>query len=106
MLRAYLAAQRTVEFGIRLALDAQRRALLSLLLFDGLKPALLGLLFGLAASAALVRLIQSMLYETPPLDPLVFGSVAGLLLFVAIAACLTPAWGAARLDPMKALRTK
>lgn len=103
---AYLAAQRTVEFGIRLALGAQRRALFSLLLFDGLKPALLGLLIGLPASAALVRLIQSMLYETPPLDPLVFGSVAGLLLFVAIAACLAPAWGAARLGPMKALRTE
>lgn len=103
---AYLAAQRTVEFGIRLALGAQRRALLSLLLFDGLKPALLGLLIGLPASAALVRLIQSMLYETQPLDPLVFGSVVALLLFVAIAACLAPAWAAARLDPMKALRTE
>ncbi len=100
---AYLAAQRTVEFGIRLALGAQRKALLSLLLFEGLKPALLGLLIGLPASAALVRLIQSMLYETQPLDPLVFGSVAGLLLFVAIAACLAPALGAARLDLMKHL---
>jgi ABC-type antimicrobial peptide transport system permease subunit len=103
---AYLAAQRTVEFGIRLALGAQRGALLSLLLFDGLKPALLGLVFGLPAGAALVRLIQSMLYQTQPLDLLVFGSVAGLLLFVAIAACLAPAWNAARLDPMKALRTE
>jgi putative ABC transport system permease protein len=103
---AYLAAQRRVEFGIRLALGAQRRALLSLLLFDGLKPALLGLMIGLPASAALVRLIESMLYETQPLDPLVFGSVAGLLMVVAIAACLAPAWGAARLDPMKALRTE
>jgi predicted permease len=103
---AYLAAQRTVEFGIRLALGAQRRALLSLLLFDGLKPALLGLLIGLPASAALAHLIQSMLYETQPLDALVFGSVVGLLLLVAIAACLAPAWSAARLDPMKALRTE
>ena len=103
---AYLAAQRTVEFGIRLALGAQREALLRLLLFDGLKPALLGLGIGLPASAGLVRLIQSMLYETEPLDPLVFGAVAGLLLVVAIAACLAPAWNAARLDPMRALRTE
>ncbi|HEX4005790.1 MAG TPA: ABC transporter permease [Acidobacteriaceae bacterium] len=103
---AYLAEQRRVEFGIRLALGAQRNALLSLLLFDGLKPALLGLLIGLPASAALVRLIQSMLYQTQPFDPLVFGAVAGLLLFVAIAACLAPAWSAARLDPIKALRTE
>ncbi len=53
-----------MEFGIRLALGAQRKALLRLLLFDGLKPALVGLLIGLPASAALVRLIRSMLYDT------------------------------------------
>jgi putative ABC transport system permease protein len=47
-----------------------------------------------------------MLYETEPLDPVVFGVVAGLLLFVAIAACLAPAWYASRLDPMRALRTE
>ena len=103
---AYLVAQRRVEFGIRLALGAQRKVLLRLLLFDGLKPALVGLLIGLPASAALVRLIHSMLYETRPLDPTVFATVAGVLLLVAIAACLLPAWYAARLDPMRALRTE
>src|SRR5579863_301586 len=103
---AYLVAQRQVEFGIRLALGAQRNALLSHLLLDGLKPALVGLLIGLPASAAVVRLIRSMLYETEPLDPVVFGAVAGLLLLVAIAACLAPAWYASRLDPMRALRTE
>ncbi|HLJ79173.1 MAG TPA: ABC transporter permease [Acidobacteriaceae bacterium] len=103
---AYLVAQRRIEFGIRLALGAQRKALLSLLLLDGLKPALLGLLFGLPMSAAVVRLIRSMLYETPPLDPLVFSAVAGLLLLVAVAACLAPAWCASRLDPMQALRSE
>jgi putative ABC transport system permease protein len=102
---AYLVAQRLVEFGIRLALGAPRNALLSHLLLDGLKPALAGLLIGLPASAAVVRLIRSMLYETEPLDPVVFGAVAGLLLFVAILACLAPAWYASRLDPMQALRT-
>ncbi|HET9743580.1 MAG TPA: ABC transporter permease [Terriglobales bacterium] len=103
---AYLVAQRLVEFGIRLALGAQRNALLSHLLLDGLKPALLGLLVGLPVSAAVVRLIHSMLYETEPLDPVVFGAVAGLLLLVAIAACLAPAWYASRLDPMRTLRTE
>jgi predicted permease len=103
---AYLVAQRLVEFGIRLALGAQRNALLSHLLWDGLKPALAGLLIGLPASAAVVRLIRSMLYETEPLDPVVFGGVAGLLLLVAIAACLVPAWYASRLDPVRALRTE
>ena len=103
---AYLAAQRMVEFGIRLALGAQRNALLSHLLLDGLKPAMAGLLIGMPTSAAVVRLIRSMLYETEPLDPVVFGAVAGLLLFVAIAACLVPAWYASRLDPMRTLRTE
>jgi len=103
---AYLAAQRMVEFGIRLALGAQRKTLLSHLLLEGLKPATAGLLIGLPASAAVVRLIRSMLYETEPLDPLVFGAVAGLLLFVSIAACLVPAWNASRLDPMRTLRTE
>jgi len=103
---AYLVAQRLVELGIRLALGAQRSVLLSQLLLDGLKPAMAGLLIGLPASAAVVRLIRSMLYETEPLDPVVFGAVAGLLLFVAFAACLAPAWYASRLDPMRALRTE
>jgi ABC-type lipoprotein release transport system permease subunit len=53
-----------------------------------------------------VRLIHSMLYQTQPLDPTVFATVAGVLLLVAIAACLLPAWHAARLDPMRALRTE
>jgi predicted permease len=103
---AYLVAQRTVEFGIRIALGAQRDQLLKKVLLDGIRPALVGLLLGLAASAASVRLIGSMLYETQPLDPAVFVAVAGLLLLVALAACLVPAWQAARLDPMQALRTE
>jgi putative ABC transport system permease protein len=103
---AYLAAQRRVEIGIRLALGAQRNMLLSHLLLDGMKPAMAGLLIGLPASAVVVRLIRSMLYETEPLDPVVFGAVAGLLLFVAVAACLIPSWYASRVDPMRTLRTE
>src|SRR6185437_490859 len=103
---AYLVAQRLVELGIRLALGAQRSALLSQLLLDGLKPAMAGLLIGLPASAAVVRLIRSMLYQTEPLDPVVFGAVAGLLLLTALAACIVPAWYASRLDPTRALRSE
>jgi predicted permease len=103
---AYLVAQRMVELGIRLALGARRSNLLGHLLLDGLKPAMAGLLMGLAGSAGVVRLIRSMLYETEPLDPVVFGAVAGLLMFVAIAACIVPAWYASRLDPMRTLRTE
>ncbi len=103
---AYLVTQRTSELGIRIALGARREQLLSTVLFDGLRPALLGLLLGLGASVAIVRLIRSMLYQTEPLDPIVFASVAGLLLMVATLSCLVPAWRASRLDPIQALRTE
>jgi putative ABC transport system permease protein len=103
---AYLVTQRTAEIGIRIALGAGRTQLLHLVLLDGLRPAIVGMLIGLPASAAVVRLIRSMLYETQPLDPGVFAAVAGVFLFVAIAACLAPALHAARLDPMQALRNE
>lgn len=103
---AYLVTQRTSEIGIRIALGAGRGQVLRLMLFDGLRPALLGLAVGLAASAAVVRLIRSMLYETQPLDATVFVSVAGVLIVVAGIACLMPAWRASRLNPMQALRTE
>jgi len=76
------------------------------MLLDGLRPAVVGLATGLAASAGVVRLIRSMLYETAPMDPAVFVSVAAILLLVAGVACLIPAWRASRLDPMQALRTE
>lgn len=102
----YLVTQRTSELGIRIALGARREQLLSAVLLDGLRPALLGLLIGLAASAAAVRLIASMLYQTEPLDPAVFATVTLILLAIATLACLVPAWRASRLNPMQALRTE
>ena len=99
---AYLVTQRTVEIGIRIALGAQRTQMLRLMLRDGLRPALAGLVAGLVASAAVVRFIRSMLYETEPLT--VFLAVTGILLLVAVVACLAPAWRASRLNPMQALR--
>jgi len=101
---SYLMTQRTIEIGIRIALGAQREQVLRLMLADGLRPALVGLALGLATSAAVVRLIRSMLYETQPFDPVVFAAVAAMLLLVGAAACLVPAWRASRLDPMQALR--
>jgi predicted permease len=103
---AYLVTQRTSEIGIRIALGAQRKQVLRLVLLDGLRPALAGMMLGLVASVAVVRLIRSMLFETQPLDPAVFAAVAATLLVVAALACMVPAWRASRLDPMQALRTE
>jgi ABC-type antimicrobial peptide transport system permease subunit len=89
-----------------MALGAQREQVLRRVLFDGLRPAIIGLVFGIAAGAATVRLMRSMLYQTQPLDPVVFAAVAGALLSVAAIACAVPAWRASRLDPMQALRTE
>jgi predicted permease len=104
---SYLTTQRTTELGIRMALGAQRDQVLQLMLMDGLRPALFGLGFGLAASAVATRIfqsMQSMLFGTRPLDPMVLGGVVGTLLIVAVLACLVPAWRASHLDPMQALR--
>jgi len=103
---SYIVAQRTSEIGIRLALGAERKQVLRQMLGDGLRPAMLGLVAGLAASAGVTRLIQAMLFKTEALDPWVFGIVALLLMLAATLACLAPAWRASRLDPMAALRTE
>jgi predicted permease len=103
---SYLTTQRTSEVGVRMALGAERGQVLRLMLGDGLRPALYGLVLGLGASLGAVRLIQSMLYGTRPLDPAIFASVAASLLFVAGMACLVPAWKASHIDPMQALRTE
>ncbi len=103
---SYIVAQRTTEIGIRIALGAQRDQVLRLMLGDGLRPAIYGLVLGLAASTGAVRLIASMLYGTRPLDPAIFAAVAVMLLVVAALACLLPAWRASRIDPMQALRTE
>jgi predicted permease len=103
---SYVAAQRQGEIGIRIALGAQREQVLRLMLIDGLKPAVFGLILGLIASAATTRLIASLLYGTQPLDLIVFTLVTVVLMLVAAVACLVPSWRASRLDPMQALRTE
>lgn len=103
---SYLTTQRTGEIGVRMALGAPREEVLRLMLGDGLRPALYGLTLGLVGSIGAVRLVQSMLYETRPLDPAIFAAVAVTLLAVAALACLVPAWRASRIDPMQALRTE
>jgi predicted permease len=103
---AYLVTQRTGEIGIRMALGAKRERVLRLVLIDGLRPALLGLAIGIAASLAVTRLIGSVLYGTSPVDATVFLSVIAALLLSATSACLLPAWRAARINPICALRAE
>lgn len=103
---SYVVTQRTTEIGIRIALGAQRGEVLRRTLLDGLKPAGVGLIAGLAGAAVAVRMIQSLLYGVEPLDAGVFAAVPAILLCVASAACLIPAWRASRLDPMQALRNE
>jgi len=103
---SYLVTQRTPEIGIRMALGAERMRVLHLILLDGLRPALIGLALGIATSIAVTRLIRSLLYGTNPLDATVFFLVIVTLLLSSTAACLIPAWRAARIDPMRALRSE
>jgi putative ABC transport system permease protein len=103
---SYVAAQRTTEIGIRIALGARREYVMRKMLLDGMRPALFGLVAGLAASLAAVRLMRDLLYDIKPLDPAVFATVAVTLLAVAAFACIVPAWRASRIDPMQALRAE
>jgi len=103
---SYIAAQRTTEIGIRIALGAKREQVMRKMLLDGMRPAALGLVLGLAASLEAGRLMRDLLYEIKPLDPAVFAVVAATLLAVAAIACTVPAWRASRLDPMQALRSE
>lgn len=101
---SYSVAQRTNEVGIRMALGAQTRDVLSLIVSQGFKLVLLGLAVGLAGAFALMRLISSLLFGVTTKDPLTFAAVSILLALVALLACYIPARRAARVDPMEALR--
>jgi putative ABC transport system permease protein len=103
---SFLVTQRTTEIGVRIALGAGRGEVLRLMLFDGLRPALVGLILGLAGAAAATQLMRSLLVNTRPLDLAVYIVVSVVLLAVAALACLLPAWSASHLDPMQALRTE
>jgi predicted permease len=103
---SYIVAQRTTEIGIRIALGAQREQVLKLMLMNGLRPALIGLVLGVVASVGATRLIQTLLFGTRPLDPIIFAAVCVVLIIIAALACALPAWKASRLDPMQALRAE
>lgn len=103
---SYSTAQRTPEFGVRLALGAQPKDLIRSVLRQGLTPALIGMAVGLVTAMAAVRVMQSMLFEVKPLDAGVFASVGCGLLAVSFAASFIPALRTTAVDPAQALRAE
>ena len=101
---AYVVGQRTHEIGIRMALGAQRRSVLGLVLWQGARLALIGVAIGIAGAAALTHLMSGLLYGVSATDPIIFTAVALVLIIVALAACYFPARRATRVDPVSALR--
>ncbi len=101
---AYSVSQRTHEIGIRMALGAQGRDVVKLLLRQGLTPLLIGVAAGLAGAIAATRVMRTLLFEVSVTDPLIFASVPLLLAVVALLACWIPARRATKVDPLVALR--
>jgi putative ABC transport system permease protein len=101
---SHMVTERTHEFGIRLALGAERQNILRLVLQQGLRLAIVGAALGLVGAVIASHFMAQLLYGVRPTDPLTFAAVALLLIAVALLACYLPARRAIRIDPMIALR--
>jgi putative ABC transport system permease protein len=101
---SYLVANRTREIGLRMALGAQRPRVVTLVMWQGLKPALFGVVIGLAGAMVSVRLLESLLFGVQPNDALTYAGVTTLLIAMVLAACAVPAYRASRIAPGEALR--
>jgi ABC-type antimicrobial peptide transport system permease subunit len=105
-LLAYEVAMRTRELGIRMALGAQRRHLMKLVIRQGIVLSVAGVILGMAGALGVTRFMSSMLYNVRPNDPKTFLEVAVLLMLVALVACGVPAVRAMRVNPLTALRSE
>jgi len=103
---AYTVEQRTGEIGVRMALGAQTMDVLRLVVTQGMRPVIVGLIAGLAAALALGRLITSQLYQVSAHNPIVLAATAAILAAAALLACLLPARRASLLNPVEALRVE
>jgi putative ABC transport system permease protein len=103
---AHGVTERTHEIGVRIALGADTRHVLGLVVRQGLSMALVGTAIGVAGSVALARGIQGLLFGVTATDPLTMGAVVAMLLAVALVACYVPAWRATQVDPTTALRAE
>jgi putative ABC transport system permease protein len=103
---AYSVSRRTREVGIRMALGAERWQVLRMILGQGARLAITGVALGAVASAVLARVLESLLYGVSGIDPLAYGAAAAILMLVALVANLVPAFSAARVDPVRALRNE
>ena len=103
---SYTVRQRVQEIGIRMALGAASRDVVRMVLLDGLKPTLAGLVLGILGAAALGRVLTSLIFGITAHDAMTFAVVSGVVLAVGMVACLVPAYRATRVDPLQALRAE
>ena len=101
---SYTTMQRTREFGVRIALGASRRSVMTVVFRHGLLLTAMGAGLGALGAVWATRALAHLLFQVSPLDAVSFGCAIALLAFIAVFACLLPAWRASRLDPMTALR--
>jgi putative ABC transport system permease protein len=101
---SYSVKRRVREIGIRMALGAQVRDVLRLVVVEGMRPTLIGVAIGMAGALALGRVLANLIYGVKPTDPITFGAVSVLLAAVGLFASIIPAYRATRVEPMKTLR--
>jgi len=103
---SYLVTQRTQEIGVRIALGAEASQVRSMVVKQGTRLAVVGIVVGLLGAAGLTRLLQGMLFDVQPMDPLTFGAMAGVMILVGMLASYLPARRASAVDPVYSMRSE